>query len=111
LTVEPTYIGIEIDQLGSRKVNRQAAGQGKIIPKAASTTPLSGKKIDKSASRVTTRKNLEAQEKSSSSPLIIIIIAASLAGFAYIQSDLVESLTGFNLKRDCNIKSCMLHTQ
>ena len=97
LTVEPTNIGIEIDPLGTRKVNRQP-GQGKIIPKSSSATPLSGKKIDKTASRVTTRKSLEAKEKSSGSPLIIIIIAASLAGFAYIQSDLVESLTGFNLK-------------
>ena len=46
LTVEPTNIGIEIDPLGTRKVNRQP-GQGKIIPKSSSATPLSGKKIDK----------------------------------------------------------------
>lgn len=99
LTVEASSIGIEIDQLGTRKVNRQSIAQGKIIPKSASASPISNKKIDKTASRVTTRKNIEAEKKSSGSPLIIIIIAASLAGFAYIQSDLVESLTGFNLKK------------
>ena len=99
LTVEPSSIGIEIDQLGTRKVNRQSIAQGKIIPKSASASPISNKKIDKTASRVTTRKSIEAEKKSSGSPLIIIIIAASLAGFAYIQSDLVESLTGFNLRK------------
>jgi serine/threonine-protein kinase len=99
LTVEPSSIGIEIDQLGTRKVNRQSIAQGKIIPKSASASPISNKKIDKTASRVTTRKSIEAEKNSSGSPLIIIIIAASLAGFAYIQSDLVESLTGFNLRK------------
>jgi serine/threonine-protein kinase len=99
LTVEPSSIGIEIDQLGTRKVNRQSIAQGKIIPKSASASPISNKKMDKTASRVTTRKSFEAEKNSSGSPLIIIIIAASLAGFAYIQSDLVESLTGFNLRK------------
>ncbi len=99
LTVEASSIGIEIDQLGTRKVNRQSIAQGKIIPKSASASPISNKKMDKTASRVTTRKSIEAEKNSSGSPLIIIIIAASLAGFAYIQSDLVESLTGFNLRK------------
>jgi hypothetical protein len=48
---------------------------------------------------VTNKKNLESDKQSSSSPLVIIIIAASLAGFSYIQPELVESLTGFNLKK------------
>jgi serine/threonine-protein kinase len=99
LSVDSSAIGIEIDQVGTRKVSRQPIAQPKILAKAGGPAQASGKKIDKSASRVTNKKMLESEKQSSGSPLIIIIIAASLAGFAYIQPELVESLTGFNLKK------------
>lgn len=51
------------------------------------------------SSRITSKKDLKKikEESSSAGAIIILIIAASLAGFAYIQPELVEEMTGFNL--------------
>ena len=59
------------------------------------------KRADRSSSRVTTRDKLKAQEEESkgTQPILILFLAASLAGISYFQSDLVEDLTGFNLKK------------
>lgn len=59
------------------------------------------KKSDRSSSRITTREKMKAQEEESKSsqPLLILVLAASLAGIAYLQADMVEGYTGFNLKK------------
>ncbi len=60
-------------------------------------TPV--KKSDRSNSRITTKEKLkQEQDAKSSQPLLILVLAASLAGISYLQADLVESFTGFNLK-------------
>lgn len=58
------------------------------------------KKSDRSSSRVTTREKLKQQEEAKGGqPLLILVLAASLAGISYFQSDLVEQMTGFNLRK------------
>lgn len=67
---------------------------------ASSNPVIPTKKSDRSSSRVTTREKLKAQEEESKSgqSLMVLVLAASLAGICYLQADLVEGLTGFNLK-------------
>lgn len=94
----------------------EATAQRKVAAKASSSGPKSARSIanktgsvsvsrrdvrDRSgSSRVTSKRDLKSskQESSSSSgSIIILIIAASLTGFAYLQPDFVEEMTGLNL--------------
>ncbi len=93
----------------TKKLNKTALNQAKVVSKSArattspqpSTPMVPTKKTDRSSSRITTRERLKAQEDEakSSQPMLILVLAASLAGIAYIQSDMVEGFTGFNLKK------------
>lgn len=92
----------------TKKLNKTALNQAKAVSKSArsasgpqpSTPMVSTKKTDRSSSRITTRERLKQEEESKSSqPMLILVLAASLAGIAYIQSDMVEDFTGFNLKK------------
>lgn len=107
LSVDSSQIqGIEIekkaeDKTGTRKLQRQALQSG---PKAsaknlkAGVNPVSGKK-NGTISRVVNKREIEAAEEKASSPsIIILIIAASFAGFAYFQAEMVEGIIGINLK-------------
>ncbi len=66
---------------------------------AHKTGSVSLKKDRSGSSRITSKRDLKnvKEESSSASSIIALIVAASLAGFAYIQPDLVESMTGLNL--------------
>ena len=78
---------------GSKPAATSRSGAGSPSPM------MSTKKSDRSSSRITTREKLKQQEESKSGqPLLILLLAASLAGISYLQADLVESFTGFNLK-------------
>jgi serine/threonine-protein kinase len=93
----------------NKRLNKSAIHQApKGMPKSGAplkngspgsiTTPV--KKPDRSNSRITTREKLKQEEDSKSGqPLLILVLAASLAGISYLQADLVESFTGFNLKK------------
>ncbi len=93
----------------TKKLNKTALNQAKVVSKSSrspsgpqpSTPMVSTKKSDRSNSRITTRERIKAQEEESKSsqPMLILVLAASLAGIAYIQSDMVEGITGFNLKK------------
>jgi eukaryotic-like serine/threonine-protein kinase len=89
------------DKTGTRKLARQALQSG---PKTsaknlkAGVNTISGKKSG-TTSRLVSKREIEAAEEKASSPSIIILIfAASFAGFAYFQADLVEGIIGINLK-------------
>ncbi len=107
LAVDSNQIqGIEIEEKAeyktdTRKLQKNALQVG---PKSASkntkagSNPASGKKSGTN-SRVVNKREIEAEEEKSSSPsIIILIIAASFAGFAYFQAELVEQVIGINLK-------------
>ncbi|MFY7991800.1 MAG: serine/threonine protein kinase [Bacteriovoracaceae bacterium] len=94
----------------------EATAQKKVAARATSSGPKPAKSIanktgsvsvsrrdvkDRSgSSRVTSKrdlKNTKQESSSSSGSIIILIIAASLTGFAYLQPDFVEEMTGLNL--------------
>ncbi len=103
----------EAEPLTTTKKLAKSAGAsgihpGKIPSKSGSASrgqssgpSTSMKRSDRSSSRVTTREKLKAQEEEAkgTQPLLILVLAASLAGISYLQADLVESYTGFNLKK------------
>jgi serine/threonine-protein kinase len=93
----------------SATTTKKLSNQGKPLVKgaqpsrnavASSNPVMPTKKSDRSSSRVTTREKLKAQQEESKGgqSVLILVLAASLAGICYIQADLVEGLTGFNLK-------------
>ncbi len=99
--------GIEIDKTphdstSTRKLNKTLLQASKIQSKSSKAGPQVGpKKIEKDrlVGQNTSRKDVETEEQSSSSrQIIILIIAASFAGFAYFQAEMVEEILGFNLK-------------
>lgn len=108
LDVNATSGALEIDKIdksGTRKLNKtslQAAKAGSRNNKINSTGSAV-KKMDKTSSRVMSRKDIQskadAESSSAAQQLIILIIAASCAGFAYFQADVVEGLIGINLKK------------
>ncbi len=102
----------EVESLTTtKKLSKSAGGSGIHPGKIAAKSPASRggqsgpttamKKGDRSSSRITTRDKLKAQEEEAkgSQPLLILVLAASLAGISYLQADMVEGLTGFNLKK------------
>lgn len=107
LSVDSSQIqGIEIEKkadekTGTRKLQKQALQVGaKSSSKntKAGVNPISGKK-NATTSRILNKREIEAAEEKASSPsIIILIIAASFAGFAYFQAELVEGIIGINLK-------------
>lgn len=88
---------------GTRKFNRQQVAG--VSPKTGNTgkiqKPVSsvGKKLDKTNSRVMSKKELEEKSSSSSGGLMVLIVAASLAAVAYFQADFVEGIIGINLRK------------
>lgn len=108
LAVDSSQVmGIEIEKTGidrtnTRKLNRTAVNPVKGNSKSAKAGSSPGLKTGKerTSSRVVSKKEIEeAAEASSSRSVIIIIIAASFAALAYIQPELVEGITGFNLHK------------
>jgi serine/threonine-protein kinase len=102
---DASQIGIEIEsksvESGStRKLSRAAIQPGKTSAKSGSSAGQVKPGVkEKTSSRVLSKKQIEeAEETSSKRSFIIFFIAASFVGLAYFQSDLVESMTGFNLR-------------
>jgi serine/threonine protein kinase len=102
--------GIEIEKkiektaTKTRKLAKGTATSRSLKTNKTGTSNISLNKADKESrttSRVVSRKDIRKKEadNSSSSPLLLMIVAASLAGFAYFQSEMVEGFTGFNLKK------------
>jgi hypothetical protein len=92
----------------TKKLNKSALHNPKAISKGpapraggqgASGPVMPTKKGDRSSSRITTRDKLKEEESKGSQPLLVLVLAASLAGISYLQADLVEEFTGFNLKK------------
>jgi serine/threonine protein kinase len=104
-----TSAGIEIEKRVDKtatKTRKLAKGTStsrnlKTNKTGTSNISLKGDKESRTTSRVISRKDIRKKEveTSSSSPLLLFIVAASLAGFAYFQSEMVEGFTGFNLKK------------
>lgn len=99
-------IGIEIekkfdDKTGTRKLARGAAAQSKTPSKNtrvnSSIPGLKKTEKERTSSQVVSKKEIEAASKESSTPMIVLLVAVSLAAVAYLQADMVESMTGINL--------------
>ncbi len=108
LHVDATSPALEIDKMalektGTRKLNKTTLQSAKATSRNTkmNSTASAVRKIDRTGSRVTSRKDLQAEPESAtaSRQLIILIIAASCAGFAYFQADVVEGIIGINLKK------------
>jgi serine/threonine protein kinase len=102
-------IGIEIEKKGEIKTDIRKVATNRVAnpsktsakpAKAGSSSPsLKKNEKEKTSSRIVSKKDMEAAEKSSESQrsIVIIIIAASFAAFAYLQADMVEGVIGINL--------------
>lgn len=109
LTVDAGQVeGIEIDKggalTGTRKLNKAALQAAKSTSKntRSNSSSSSMRKTDKerTSSRVVSKKEIESKEEAASSrSVIILIIAASFAGLAYFQAEMVEGLIGINLRK------------
>lgn len=107
LAIDPiNSIAIEVDRsvekTGTRKLNRTTLHQAKANSKNARTNGSGSKRSDSSRnnSRLTNRAQLKnAKEEKSSGSMMIMVLAASITAIAYFQADLVEGLTGINLKK------------
>lgn len=107
LKLEPNHlvIGIEkgVEDPGTRKLNKTTLQAAKLASKNAksNSSAASVKQAvkDKTISRIVKKESMsEREEKSASSTLLMMVIASSVAGFAYLQAETVEKMTGFNLK-------------
>lgn len=100
--------GIELAK-SALEVTAQRKASARAVTSAPKSTKSIGHKTgsisvkkdskDRSgSSRITSKRDLKNVKEESSSPgaIIILIIAASLAGVAYLQSDLVEGMIGIN---------------
>jgi serine/threonine protein kinase len=112
LDIAPADVEIGLDhqkdKTATRKLSKATMQQAKDTSKNkkvnSSASTLKGPVKDKTSSRVMNRKEIaaakqEEEEKSSSAAAIFLIFAASFAGLAYFQGDMVESMTGFNLHK------------
>lgn len=112
LTVDQNEVNnIKIEKVGSDKTGTRKLSRGSNqVAKAANKTLKSNissagvKKTEKerTSSRVVSKKEVErraAESSSSSRPIIVVIIAATFAAVAYLQADMVETMTGFNLRK------------
>ncbi len=95
-----------LEATAQKKVAARATSSGtkpaKSIANKTGSVSVSRRDVkDRSgSSRVTSKrdlKNTKQESSSSSGSIIILIIAASLTGFAYLQPDFVEEMTGLNL--------------
>lgn len=108
LSMEPAEVAIDIenpagsDKTETRRLGKTAINAAKANSKntkSNSSSPIKTKEKNSNASRVTTKRELiEESESSSATGKMILIVACSLIGFAYFQPELVEDLTGLNLK-------------
>ncbi len=111
LDINPVQVEIGLDQsnrdkTATRKLSKASMQQAKDTSKNKKVNS-SGSTIkpskDKTSSRVMSRKEMAAREeedeKSSPAAAIVLIFAASFAALAYLQGDMVESMTGFNLHK------------
>jgi len=107
LAIAPDQVEIGIEskddnKTATRKLNKaslqtaKATSRNSRMNSSASSIKNVGR--DKTQSRVVKRDKREAEEKSASLSVVIMLFAASLAGIAYFQADMVEELFGFNLK-------------
>lgn len=109
LDIAPAQVEITIDhnkdKTATRKLAKASLQQAKATSRNtkmnSSSSSVRSPSKDKTSSRVMSKKELaaakEAEENSSQSSIIILIIAASFAGLAYFQGDMIEGMTGFNL--------------
>ncbi|MGE3610514.1 MAG: serine/threonine protein kinase [Bacteriovoracaceae bacterium] len=93
-------IANDVHKTTTRKLVKNSAGPAKPQPpksNKAEASVITKKADEKNQTKMSSRKEMK-KESHSSSPIIIFIIAASFAGFAYFQPELVESIFGINLK-------------
>jgi eukaryotic-like serine/threonine-protein kinase len=97
---------IEIDKpmekTGTRKIVRQPshAKSAKVAKADHGTNPSPKPEKERTTSKMMTRKEeIELKKESSGSSTFVIIVAASFAAFAYFQAEMVEGMTGVNLKK------------
>jgi serine/threonine protein kinase len=89
------------DNSGTRKLNKEALlgnrVSGKILKNSVSSGPK-GIIKEKTASRMVRREMSQREEDKNSSSLfkVFMFLAASFMGIAYLQSDRIEKLFGFN---------------
>lgn len=109
LAIEPVTGAIELqapkEKTQTKKLNKtvvqsasakNATKTGKSGGTSASIkTPIK----DRTTSRVLSKKDLQAEEKSSSAAAMVLVLTASLAAFAYFQADALEGVIGINLKK------------
>lgn len=103
----PIVIDKKVEKTATRQLNKTILHSAKATSKNAKMNSTMGvsKKADRTGSGIHQKKDMHSKEEESSSrAVVIVIIAASMAGFAYFQSDLVERMTGINLKK-------MIHPQ
>ena len=106
LDLKPMEVEIAIDRpdkekTATKKLNKASLSNAKATSKNtkvnSSASTIRATK-DKTSSRVMSKKEMARQkEKQSSMSTVMLVVAASFAGLAYFQSDLVEKITGFNL--------------
>ncbi|MFP5385398.1 MAG: serine/threonine protein kinase [Bacteriovoracia bacterium] len=109
LDLKPSEVEITIDRPDKEKTatkklnkttlsNAKAASKNNKINSSASSIRTAK---EKTSSRVMSKKEIsrETEKQSSSMSTILLIVAASFAGLAYFQADLIEGITGFNLYR------------
>lgn len=97
--------GVKKEKTATRKLNKSTLQTPKTTSRntKSNSSSLSVKtgKDRTSSSSVLNKKELAAKEeaeKSSSVSVIILIFAASFAAIAYLQAEMVEEMTGFNLR-------------
>lgn len=108
LNIDNSGIAIEIDKnpssdkTGTRKLNRTMLNAVKATSKNAKSNSTSGPRRADSArnsSRLTSRHQVKEESSSSSGGMLMLLVVASLGAFAYFQAEMVEGLTGLNLKK------------
>lgn len=111
LDIAPVQVEIAIDKnngdkTATRKLAKASLQHAKDTSKNkkvnSSASSLKGPAKDKTSSRVMNRKEMSKaqaaeEEKTSPAAAIVMIFAASFAALAYLQGDMVEGMTGFNL--------------
>jgi serine/threonine protein kinase len=103
--LEPVQVEVEIapvqkEKTATRKLSKASMQTAKANSKNTKmNSSASIRPKDRTQSAVRTKKEIMAESESSSSGLLVLTFVASLAAVAYFQSDLVEDLTGINLKK------------
>jgi serine/threonine protein kinase len=105
ITPNDVEIGIETatqSRTATRKLNKASLQTAKTSSRNSklnsSASSIKNVNKDKTHSRILKKDKRQLEEKSNSLSVVILFLAASLAGIAYFQAEMVEELFGFNLK-------------